>query len=213
MLRSLFGGFNDLTRGKRIVFLAINKTGSSSLWTWMDEHGVPYLMNRYREDEARKLRIIAEVKRKGIPCFTVVRNPWSRAVSNWKWNMQEKGLAPCSFEEFLRMPLAGLTEQQRFHTLPQWRHVADEHGAVDYLSHVGRLENIEATRDAGAGGRNVPSRLRAFRLPAGRDLTGCARSARIPARRRRSSRRCRLRCAQSKRIPPRMPTAPGTRPR
>lgn len=156
MLRSLFGGFNDLTRGKRIVFLAINKTGSSSLWSWMDEHHVPYLMNRYREDEARKLRIIAEVKRKGIPCFTVVRNPWSRAVSSWKWNMQEKGLAPCSFEEFLRMPLASLTEQQRFHTLPQWRHVADEHGEVDYLSHVGRLENIEATRDWLAGTLGLP---------------------------------------------------------
>jgi hypothetical protein len=147
MLRYLFGGSSDLTRGKRIVFLAINKTGSSSLWTWMDEQRVPYLMNRYREDEARKLRIIAEVKRKGIPCFTVVRNPWSRAVSSWKWNMQEKGLAPCSFEEFLRMPLAGMTEQQRFHTLPQWRHVADENGEVAYLAHVGRLENIAATRE------------------------------------------------------------------
>jgi hypothetical protein len=147
MFRSIFGGLTDLTRGKRIVFLAINKTGSSSLWTWMDEHRVPYLMNRYREDEARKLRIIAEVKRKEIPCFTVVRNPWSRAVSSWKWNMQEKGLAPCSFEEFLRMPLADMTEQQRFHTLPQWRHVADENGEVAYLAHVGRLENIEATRD------------------------------------------------------------------
>jgi len=147
MLRYLLGGFSDLTRGKRIVFLAINKTGSSSLWTWMDEQRVPYLMNRYREDEARKLRIIAEVKRKGIPCFTVVRNPWSRAVSSWKWNMQEKGLAPCSFEEFLRMPLAGMTEQQRFHTLPQWRHVADENGEVAYLAHIGRLENIAATRE------------------------------------------------------------------
>jgi hypothetical protein len=147
MFRNLPGGFGDLTRGKRIVFLAINKTGSSSLWTWMDEHRVPYLMNRYREDEARKLRIIAEAQRKGLPCFTVVRNPWSRAVSSWKWNMQEKGLAPCSFEEFLRMPLAGMTEQQRFHTLPQWRHVADEHGEVGYLSHIGRLENLDATRD------------------------------------------------------------------
>jgi hypothetical protein len=147
MLRSLFGGRTDLTRGKRIVFLAINKTGSSSLWTWMDSRQVPYLMNRYREDEARKLRIIAEVKRKGVPCFTVVRNPWSRAVSSWKWNMQEKGLAPCTFEEFLRMPLEGMTEQQRFHTLPQWRHVADEHGAVAHLSHIGRLENLAATRD------------------------------------------------------------------
>jgi hypothetical protein len=147
MLRSLFGSPGDLTRGKCIVFLAINKTGSSSLRTWMDEQQVPYLMNRYREDEARKLRIIAEVKRKGIPCFTVVRSPWSRAVSSWQWNMQAKGLAPCSFEEFLRMPLAGMTEQQRFHTLPQWRHVADERGAVDYLAHIGRLETIEATRD------------------------------------------------------------------
>lgn len=147
MLRSLLGGLTDLTRGKRIVFLAINKTGSSSLWTWLDEQHVPYLMNRYREDEARKLRIIAEVKRKGIPCFTVVRNPWARAVSSWKWNMQEKRLAPCSFEQFLRLPLESMTEQQRFHTLPQWRHVADENGAVIYLAHVGRLENIEATRD------------------------------------------------------------------
>jgi hypothetical protein len=147
MFRSIFGGFTDLTRGKRIVFLAINKTGSSSLWTWMDERQVPYLMNRYREDEARKLRIIAEVKRKHLPCFTVVRNPWSRAVSSWKWCMQEKGLAPCSFEEFLRIPLAGMTEQQRFHTLPQWRHVADEQGEIGYLDHVGRLENLRATRD------------------------------------------------------------------
>jgi hypothetical protein len=147
MFRSIFGGFTDLTRGKRIVFLAINKTGSSSLWTWMDEHKVPYLMNRYREDEARKLRIIAEVRHKQLPCFTVVRNPWSRAVSSWKWCMQEKGLAPCSFEEFLRIPLERMTEQQRFHTLPQWRHVADEHGRIDYLSHLGRLENLGATRD------------------------------------------------------------------
>jgi Sulfotransferase family len=147
MLRSLLSRRSDLTHGKRIVFLAINKTGSSSLWTWMDEQKVPYLMNRYREDEARKLRIIAEVKRKGLPCFTVVRNPWARAVSSWKWCMQEKGLAPCSFEEFLSIPLESMTEQQRFHTLPQWRHVVDEHGSIEYLAHVGRLENIDATRD------------------------------------------------------------------
>lgn len=147
MFKSLFSRNRELTANQQVVFLAINKTGSSSLWTWMDEHGVRYLMNRYREDEARKLRIISEVKRKGLPCFTVVRNPWSRAVSSWKWCMQEKGLAPCSFEEFLRMPLEGMTEQQRFHTLPQWRHVVDESGRIDYLDHVGRLESLEKTRE------------------------------------------------------------------
>jgi hypothetical protein len=87
------------------------------------------------------------VKRKGIPCFTVVRNPWIRAVSSWQWCMQTKGLAPCTFEEFLRMPLEGMTEQQRYHTLPQWRHVVDERGSIDYLDHVGRLERLGETRD------------------------------------------------------------------
>jgi len=147
MLKSLFSNRRELTRGKRIVFFAINKTGSSSLWDWMDRHRVDYLMNRYREQEERKLRIIDEVRRKGIPSFTVVRNPWSRAVSSWKWCMQEKGLAPCSFEEFLRIPLERMTEQQRFHTLPQWRHVVDGEGRIDYLDHVGRLERLDETRD------------------------------------------------------------------
>jgi hypothetical protein len=147
MLKSLFSSRRELTRGKQIVFFAINKTGSSSLWDWMDRHHVDYLMNRYREQEARKLAIIDEVVRKGIPSFTVVRNPWSRAVSSWKWCMQEKGLAPCSFEEFLRIPLERMTEQQRFHTLPQWRHVVDAQGGIEYLAHVGRLERLDETRD------------------------------------------------------------------
>ena len=168
MLRSLLSRFTDLTHGKRIVFLAINKTGSSSLWTWMDEQGVPYLMNRYREDEARKLRIIAEVKRKGLPCFTVVRNPWARAVSSWKWCVQEKGLAPCGFEEFLRIPLASMTEQQRFHTLPQWRHVVDGQGGIDYLAHVGgsRRSMPLVTGLPTRSGCRVPVRCRISRAAA-----------------------------------------------
>jgi hypothetical protein len=147
MHRSIFTLSLGLRRREQIVFLAINRTGSSSLRWWMDEQQVACLMNRYREDEARKLRVIAEVKRKQLPCFTVVRNPWSRAVSSWKWCMQEKGLAPCGFEEFLRIPLDSMTEQQRFHTLPQWRHVVDVNGSISYLDHVGRLETIERTRE------------------------------------------------------------------
>jgi hypothetical protein len=147
MLRSIFPLGRGLRRRAQIVFLAINRTGSTSLWTWLDEHHVRYHMNRYREDEARKLRIIALAKCRHVPCFTVVRNPWARAVSSWKWCMQEKGLSPCRFEEFLRMPLEGMTGQQRFHTLPQWRHVVDADGSIAYLDHVGRLENIAATRD------------------------------------------------------------------
>jgi hypothetical protein len=31
--------------------------------------------------------------------------------------------------------------------LPQWRHVVDESGRIDYLDHVGRLESLEKTRE------------------------------------------------------------------
>jgi hypothetical protein len=147
MQRSIFPLGLGLWRREQIVFLAINRTGSSSLRWWMDDRHVAYHMNRYREDEARKLHLVAETKLKHRPCFTVVRSPWSRAVSSWKWCMQEKGLAPCSFEEFLRIPLASMTKQQRFHTLPQWRHVVDENDSIKFLDHVGRLETIELTRD------------------------------------------------------------------
>jgi hypothetical protein len=139
------------TLGRPLVFFAINKTGSTSVWDWMDEHGVSYRLNRYREDEARKLRLIDDAARRGLESFTVVRNPWARAVSSWKWCMSRKGLAPCTFEEFLRIPFEHMTEQQRFHSSPQWRHIADAQGSIAHLAHVGRTECIERTVEWIAG--------------------------------------------------------------
>lgn len=133
------------TLNRPLVFFAINKTGSTSVWEWMDRNGISYKLNRYREDEPRKLALIDEARRRGLPSFTIVRNPWERAVSSWKWCMATKGLAPCTFEEFLRMPFAGMTEQQRFHSSPQWQHIADASGSIAHLSHVGRLESIGQT--------------------------------------------------------------------
>ena len=158
MFKALLSPTRALPANTRIVFLAINKTGSTSIWTWMDENRVDYSMNRYQEDEARKLRIIAEAKSREIPCFTVVRNPWERAVSSWKWCTLKKGLPLGSFEEFLRTPLERMTPQQRYHTSPQWQHVVDENGDIGYLDHIGRLENIEETRRWIARTLNIEAR-------------------------------------------------------
>lgn len=43
------------------------------------------------------------------------------------------------------MPLDSMTRGQRFHTLPQWRHVVDERGDIAYLDHVGRFEDLKST--------------------------------------------------------------------
>lgn len=146
MFKSILPARHELSARTSLVFFAINKTGSTSLWTWLDQHGVDYAMNRYQEDEQRKLQLIEAARDQGTPCFTVVRNPWDRAVSSWRWCTLKKGLAQVSFEEFLRIPLAEMTDQQRYHTSPQWQHVVDENGAIDYLAHVGRLEDLDNTR-------------------------------------------------------------------
>jgi hypothetical protein len=145
-LRSVFSG-EKIASSRQLVFMAINKTGSSSVWTWMDDNEISYHMNRYQENEARKLGVIREAKQQQLPCFTIVRNPWERAVSSWKWCMLKKGLAACTFEDFLQVPFERMTEQQRFHTTPQFQHVVDESGSVDYLDHIGRLESIDETCD------------------------------------------------------------------
>ncbi len=93
----------------------------------------------------RKNKVIKEVMECNIPCFTIVRNPWERAVSSWKWCMLKKGLPLSEFEDFLRMPFDKMTEQQRFHSSPQYPHVVDESGCTDYLDHIGRLESIHDT--------------------------------------------------------------------
>ena len=157
MLKSILARKNALPVQTRIVFFAINKTGSTSVWTWMDDNHVEYSMNRYQEDEARKLELIDEAKQRGIPSFTVVRNPWDRAVSSWKWCTLKKELPACTFEEFLRIPFEEMTPQQRYHTTPQWQHVADENGEINHLDHVGRLENIDETRRWLAQTLNLPA--------------------------------------------------------
>ena len=136
--------------------MAINRTGSSSLRLWMQTHDVAHRMARYRENEERKLSLISKIDANGWDAFTVVRNPWDRAVSSWKYCIEKKRLGQCTFKEFLRIPCQKMTPQQSYHSGPQWAHVVDAEGKIDHLDHVGRFEDLGATCRWIAKTRGIP---------------------------------------------------------
>jgi hypothetical protein len=130
-----------------LVFLGINRTGSSSIFAWLNTHNIKYCMSRYQEDTERNYALIKEIESRDLRAFAVVRNPWDRAVSSWKHCMDKKQFPRCTFKEFIHAPLEQMTPQQRYHSSPQWPHIVDCDGKIAHLNHVGRFENLLGTCD------------------------------------------------------------------
>ena len=128
-----------------VVFMGINKTGSSSICAWLETHQISYCMSRYRENDDLKFSLIEQITTRDLNAFALVRNPWDRAVSSWKYCMAKKGLSPCTFKQFLCMPREKMTPQQRYHSGAQWLHIVDRNGEIAYLNHIGRFEDLNAT--------------------------------------------------------------------
>lgn len=78
--------------------------------------------------------------------FAVVRNPWSKAVSEYNWYLRYG--PPCEFSEWLR----GLADRIRIntqiniletaHNVEQYKFIYDEHGQC-MVDHVLRFESIQ----------------------------------------------------------------------
>ena len=51
----------------------------------------------------------------------------------------------CTFKEFLKMPFEEMTDFQYFHSIPQHDFITDKNGNIDYLDHIGKLEEFSTT--------------------------------------------------------------------
>lgn len=126
-----------------IYFVRINKTGSTSLKTWIELSKKPYKRHQYRFGKDKLWQDIKAFK-SSHKFISVVRNPYCRAVSSWKFLAKKM-----SFVEFLNYNPNQLNDNNRnyfiYHTIPQYDFISDQDGSIDYLDYIGKLENINDT--------------------------------------------------------------------
>lgn len=95
-----------------IVFVHIPKTGGQSIWSWVSKYYTKYESNPFILAGEKHHSFLYEDKNYNNikEVIAVVRNPWDRAVSAYKFIKQEKGgayfspklIEEISFNEFIK---------------------------------------------------------------------------------------------------------------
>lgn len=144
----------------RTVFVHIPKTGGQSIeqlfldamgLTWQTrgplllttnkdpDAGPPFLAHLFAREYVEK-GYLAPLDFSDYLKFTVVRNPWDRAVSEYKYRYARE----MSFREYIfetSSPASGSNEER--HQAPQWAFVHDAAGGM-LVDYVLRFENLAA---------------------------------------------------------------------
>ena len=133
---------------KQLFFIRVNKAAGTSIHYYLLNNKVPHFSH---EIMRRNKEFIYECIKEPTYIFaTMVRNPWARALSSYKFVIRWH-FAEYSFEDFLNIPfeeLKNLEEPPYFvyeHTKPQIEYITDQYGKIDYLDHIGKVEKIDET--------------------------------------------------------------------
>lgn len=134
---------------KQIVFVAIPKTGTRSVYKWMRQNGG----HRLREHQIRIPNLLVE-----YTSFTTVRNPYSRIVSGYRCHNQKQIL---SIDEWLKTrkfrrvvhsrPQAPYAKRNRIDYVLRFETLAEDFEALPFSDRPLEFENVTSTKD-GFGG-------------------------------------------------------------
>ncbi len=158
------------------VYIRINKSGSNSVLRWLDENEIPW--NKFeimkeqdygkRGTSLPKSRLYKAIDDSNFKFFTIFRDPFKRAVSSYTYQFFKttqikedliKRVPLCTFKEFLTMPFEEMTDFQYYHSMPQYDFITDENDSIDYLDHLGQLENFSNTiKYFESNGFSIPKR-------------------------------------------------------
>lgn len=144
----------------KLYYIRITKTASTSLIYWMNSNNIEYTKHQMIETKEKLLKDIEDKSDYKFMC--VVRNPWERAVSSWKFLYSPIGddtttlksfkedikeyTGEISFKEFLSKPFEEMHWMEYNHSIPQYDFISDKNNEIDYLDHIGRFEDLEKTQ-------------------------------------------------------------------
>ena len=131
---------------KDIFFLRTAKTGSSSLSHWCHLHQTYITNNMIPLDKGNNAGLKEKLAEKKYYTFTIVRNPFTRAISCWKQAMRIQWIGKdMSFKDYLEIPFHQILDPHyKTHNIP----LADYLGEyVQQLDKIVKLETIQEDMD------------------------------------------------------------------
>ena len=150
----------------KFIFVHIPKTGGQSIFKLFH----PYKKNWWRHYEAGVTH--EEVYTTDVVdshfCWSVVRNPWSRIVSEYVWGMRwylrprNKKQPQMSFSDFVKSfnsyDEIGYPESEKSHLWLQTECIERAVGSLDAMDFICRLENYQSDFDTVCEKLNIPKR-------------------------------------------------------
>lgn len=167
-VKSGFGYYNVESK-RPFIFIHINKTGGTSISRSLRirrNPSTPIATTKNHRTAVVTKCLVGEEAWNAAYKFTVVRNPWARLVSDYKYriktNQNELGTDTVPFDEWVRRTLQEL--DPRFYDdpvwyLPQVDWLKEEDGVIR-MDYIAKLENLAADFKVICNDLGIRARLR-----------------------------------------------------
>lgn len=124
-----------------MIYVRICKSGSTSVSNFVKEHCSILQVSSVGRRVDRLTGWLALERVKHEPCFTVVRNPFARAVSQWQHCIRLG--YDYTFEQWLELDMHAMGPKERIHSLRQVDYLRDCTGSIGWVNHILKLEDPE----------------------------------------------------------------------
>lgn len=129
-----------------MIFIRINKTGSTSITKFIEGHADTLQLNKLDERVNRLGGWVSRERIKNTPSFTVVRNPFKRAISCYHHclRLQEEERSsqaePYTFGNWLELDFSQMLPKERAHSLRQVDYLYDHKNSISWVDYIFKLE-------------------------------------------------------------------------
>ena len=127
-----------------MIFIRINKTGSTSVATFVKGFCDTFQINKFNQRVDRAGGWLDRERIKNQECFTVVRNPFKRAISCYNHCIRLGNIY--TFVQWLEKDFTEMSPKERVHSIRQVDFLRDSRDSIEWVNYILKLEdeNLES---------------------------------------------------------------------